>query len=387
MLIAINAIERIAFIEKCTTIPIVSGNNNLERGMDWPGEKVLTRLIDILENTAGGFLRPWQIRRVEGANSEARARERLILAQAERDILDIKSGKKYLDSSGKLLLNSENKLIGGSEVGTEGRDLPEDFSPPFESLIGAARDDIYIDEVQKSINLKKILLFSEEEAEHLDNINNVSGKEYESQFDNDWFSKWQNEARNISKEEVQRLWAKLLAGEINSPGSYSFRTINFLANISTGDIEIISKISPFITGFGVVKIKDNFFEEKNISFSDFLLMEEMGILNGIDAIGLTYELNLLEHEKSAISMISCNDKALIFFLGLFSASPKKLKFPIYGLTKLGREIVSLGKFNADNTYLKKIAGMSIEQGAIEVQLANYQVEGNRLTEHKIIMKK
>ncbi|MFO7482356.1 DUF2806 domain-containing protein [Oceanibaculum nanhaiense] len=355
--------------------------------MDWPGEKVFTRLIDLLENTAGGFLRPWQIRRVEGANSEARARERLILAQAERDILDIKSGKKYLDSSGKLLLNSENNLIGGSEVGAEGGGVPEDFSPPFESLIGVARDNIYIDEVQKSINLKKILLFSEEEAEHLDNINSVSSKKDDSQFDNDWFSKWQNEARNISKEEVQRLWARLLAGEINNPGSYSFRTINFLANISTGDIEIISKISPFITGFGVVKIKDNFFEEKNIKFSDILIMQEMGILNGVDAIGLNYELNFIEHNNMAVSTLTCNNKGLIFILGPFSTSLKKIEFPIYGLTKLGKEIISLAKFEANDAYLKEIANMSIENGATEVQLANYQAGDIHLTEPKTIARK
>jgi hypothetical protein len=41
--------------------------------MNWPGEKVTTRVLDAVENGIGGILRPWQIRRVRKANAEARA--------------------------------------------------------------------------------------------------------------------------------------------------------------------------------------------------------------------------------------------------------------------------------------------------------------------------
>ncbi len=69
--------------------------------MDLPGEKVLIRLIDLLETGIGGALRPWQVRRVEGANAEARIYERLLLEQAEKDIPDIRAGRKRIDASGK----------------------------------------------------------------------------------------------------------------------------------------------------------------------------------------------------------------------------------------------------------------------------------------------
>ena len=65
--------------------------------MEFPGEKLLIRLWETLaEKGIGSILRPWQIRRVGRANIDVRAQELLLLAQAERDAEDIRSGRKTL---------------------------------------------------------------------------------------------------------------------------------------------------------------------------------------------------------------------------------------------------------------------------------------------------
>ena len=66
-----------------------------------PGEKLLIRLCDTIENGIGGLLSPWQIRRTGRARLDVHRDEFLALAQAERDVDDIRSGRKRLtaDSS------------------------------------------------------------------------------------------------------------------------------------------------------------------------------------------------------------------------------------------------------------------------------------------------
>jgi hypothetical protein len=49
--------------------------------------------------------------------------------------------------------------------------------------------------------------------------------------DDDWIVYYLDKARLVSDEEMQNLWAKILAGESNSPGSYSKRTLDFLSTL------------------------------------------------------------------------------------------------------------------------------------------------------------
>ena len=47
----------------------------------------------------------------------------------------------------------------------------------------------------------------------------------------DWAARFFNEVQDVSSEDMQDLWAKVLAGEVRKPGSTSIRTLNILRNI------------------------------------------------------------------------------------------------------------------------------------------------------------
>ena len=72
--------------------------------MEFPGEKLVIRLWEtVTEKGIGGLMSPWQARREGWAQADIRRNERLVLAQTERDIEDIRSGRKTLTPDGKLL--------------------------------------------------------------------------------------------------------------------------------------------------------------------------------------------------------------------------------------------------------------------------------------------
>ena len=49
--------------------------------------------------------------------------------------------------------------------------------------------------------------------------------------DHDWTARFFNEVQDVSSEEMQSLWAKVLAGEVKQAGSTSVRTLGILKNL------------------------------------------------------------------------------------------------------------------------------------------------------------
>jgi Protein of unknown function (DUF2806) len=47
----------------------------------------------------------------------------------------------------------------------------------------------------------------------------------------DWITNFFDKCRIVSDEEMQQIWAKVLAVEANKPGTYSKRTVNFLSSV------------------------------------------------------------------------------------------------------------------------------------------------------------
>jgi len=56
----------------------------------------------------------------------------------------------------------------------------------------------------------KAVLFAEEELE------NCTAEASSEDIDQDWFTRWRDCAEKVSNEDLQRLWAKALAGELNN---------------------------------------------------------------------------------------------------------------------------------------------------------------------------
>ena len=53
----------------------------------------------------------------------------------------------------------------------------------------------------------------------------------DNETDHDWTARFFGEVQDVSSEEMQSLWAKVLAGEIERPGSTSIQTLSILRNL------------------------------------------------------------------------------------------------------------------------------------------------------------
>lgn len=64
-------------------------------------------------------------------------------------------------------------------------------------------------------------------------------------MDNDWIVHFFDKCGIVSNEQMQILWAKILAGEANKPGSYSKRTINRVSELSQSDAHLFTNLCKF----------------------------------------------------------------------------------------------------------------------------------------------
>jgi hypothetical protein len=69
-------------------------------------------------------------------------------------------------------------------------------------------------------------------------------------MEDDWVTNFFDTSRLVSDDIMQQLWAKVLAGEANSPGTYSKRSVAFLAALDKKDAADFGKLCGFIWKFG-----------------------------------------------------------------------------------------------------------------------------------------
>lgn len=64
----------------------------------------------------------------------------------------------------------------------------------------------------------------------------------DNNLDEEFIKRFYRYASDVNKEEAQRVWARLLAGEICFPGSFSLKTLDLLRNLTKEDAEDIVEV-------------------------------------------------------------------------------------------------------------------------------------------------
>ena len=155
---------------------------------------------------AGTMMAPWKARK------EALARQ--IAAQGEADSLRILAEGQ---ASAVQIISEANEearstLLGGNSLAVAHFDIGETI-----------RQRIEFQEEKRQSNIISVL---NEAAEQL------GDKEVpDHEPDHDWTARFFNEVQDVSSDDMRTLWAKILAGEVEKPGSTSARTLTILKDL------------------------------------------------------------------------------------------------------------------------------------------------------------
>ncbi len=336
--------------------------------MNWPGEGLLMKLWETLaERGVGGLLRPWQIKRDARANIEARHLEIgakhfeiVALADAEKKAEDIRAGRlKLVDSRYTLVLpppgdQQTNELIDPTHKG----------SPAIEIATAA----IVGDALRREVNVAKAITYAEAE------LKDDSQVPPETKIEADWLYRWRDYAGAVSSDELQTLWGRLLAGELKEPGAYSCRTLEFIRNLSTGEAKSIERLAPFVITDFIARDNENILEREEISFATLLELQELGVISGVESIGLSFMISSDQKDKFVKAILS-HGRCLII---RHDDPMKTFTVSAFPLTAIGRQLMKLGKFAPHEHYLRAV-GATFKKNGATVSISSYHaIDGNQI---------
>ena len=107
-------------------------------------------------------------------------------------------------------------------------------------------------------------------------------------IDDDWIVNFFDKSRIVSDNEMQDLWLRVLAGEANTPGTYSKRTVNFLSDLDKTEADLFTKLCGF--GWQIGDIVPLVFDVQTETYNRYGITFDT--LSHLDSIGLVQFQNL-----------------------------------------------------------------------------------------------
>lgn len=189
------------------------------------------------------------------------------------------------------------------------------------------------------------------------------------EIDDDWLHDFSQKAAKVSREDMQTLWARVLAGEIREPGSFSLRVLHSISLLSTREARLIHEHMDL-----VVSDRAIFHNDKKLSSFDALLeLEAMDVIQGTN-IGMTLTLTLVPDRRSYI-YLGAEDA-----LGLISSTEAKVTLnDVCTLTPFGKALALLAKRKARVGIDKMIADQlrGADRKILLIKLGKTISEGSR----------
>lgn len=164
------------------------------------------KLIEAVSGAIGKAYEPRHIRRM----ADAKAYELKMISDAVRNNSDV-----------PIVYNSKGVSIDTSN---------------FEEIAKRASSRLAYQEITKQQNIEAVADNAYQELQGADSVCSTP-------VDPDWMFRFFNAVENISNVDMQKIWGRILAGEIQSPSKYSYRTLEKLRNITTEEAQFFSESS------------------------------------------------------------------------------------------------------------------------------------------------
>lgn len=171
--------------------------------------RALDKLVDYVASgigsIAGPILAPWKARQESRAMSIAADGDaKVLLIQAEAQ-----------SKAREILVSGDANQVDASDITT------------------MVRQRIQYQERKRQANIESVVRQA---------ANQLGDKEVANEEpDHDWTARFFNDVQDVSSNEMQSLWAKVLAGEVERAGSTSIRTLGILKNLHQSTARLFRK--------------------------------------------------------------------------------------------------------------------------------------------------
>jgi hypothetical protein len=287
--------------------------------------KPLTRLIEVISQGVGEVSRPYLVRR----NADAKAYEIRMIAGALKDVAD-RHQLPAVFKDGEIEMWQR----------TEDRTLSLE-APDYEIR-----------------STRRLGYQQRKRQDNVECITAVAAAELSQQTevadelpDEDWINRFFRAAEDVSSEQMQELWGRILSGEVTKPGSYSQKTLEFMRNINKSDADLIvemAKLAVFFSGSVILPTpaKEWLRAERNIYPSHHFAAGELGIMYPTD---LNYRI--FREPGTTQEVFLSGGFVLIVDRGSVTS---EIELPVWKFTRIGQEVLQLIPVDGDEPHLTQI---------------------------------
>ena len=212
--------------------------------------KPATALIEKSSDAVKGALRPRQIRRVGSAETDVEAERIRVLAQAEADA-------SRIQAEGEIEVTDLHRRAFRRSIEEEAS-----YQGNMESILGQA-------------------------------IPQLTGDASPDEVEDDWYTNFYDKCRITSDDEMQNLWARILAGQANNPGTFSRKTVNLVADLDKRDAKLFTNLCRFGWVIGgrvrplIFDDEHEMYNQHEISFNTIGHLESLSLIHFAGATGFS----------------------------------------------------------------------------------------------------
>lgn len=187
--------------------------------------------------------------------------------------------------------------------------------------------------------------------------------------DQGWVNRFFDSVADVSDEDLQKLWGKVLAGEIKQPKSYSLRTLETLKNLSKHEAELFQKIIPYVLSLGgslFLSSNNGLLEKYGIMYGEIIALDECGLINSGGLVSLS---PLVSYTKPVAIY---NRSKLVMLHGL---EPNEVKISIgeFGLTRAGKELFHILDCNFNDEYIYDFAEETAKHNSQKIKVTVHKI--------------
>lgn len=238
------------------------------------------------------------------------------------------------------------------------------INPQMQLLLERTSNRLKAQEILKQVNIESVL----EKTQTVLEENKINGDDTASEepINNDFLTQFINGAGEISDQDMQQMWAKLLAGEIKQPRTFSLRTIQKMKVISSNEAILFEKISPFIIDNDYIPNDAKFLQKYNVNYSDLMILQDCGILSLVKT-SKYYNSDQAAIYNNKISvfnkMFSCNDENI------------SIEAKVFPLSQFGKELNRLIKVHYDDNYFYEFLNRlkSYQVNSANIKVSCYEI--------------
>lgn len=268
------------------------------------GGAPITKLIEVISNGIGKLYEPAHL--ILMARAEAKAEHIKYFAEAKRDALLVKDEGlfNHLSAIETRLLTKESK---------------------------------------RQQNINNVLC-------HAINVISSENEVSSDKVDQDWITRFFDIVQDISEEDMQQLWGRILAGEVKQPKSFSLRTLELLRNMTRYEAELFEKIASYVFYSDRCYLYRGLLNEvfEDLKYGAIIHLMEIGLIQSVSDSGI--ELEPLKDGNQYPPFIYGD------FVYHFSIPEHitKIGIPVYPLSSMGCEIFKLVRTEPNYEYFNSV---------------------------------